>query len=395
MAIPRVFVSSTCMDFQETRRQLRQFIQEYGFEPVMSEFNDIFYDFNVHVQDSCKSEIERCNLFILIAGNQYGSIYYKEGSTKKFPDSVTLQEFKKALQVQIPKHIFIDKFVKHDYDNYSRTRAKKYSSHFEKQEVKENQIETVRQKLRNEFDAKYPFAQHQYKYVFYFLDIIHDLPTGNAIITFEKFEDIKESLKKQWAGLMYEALEKSTTFAASDLITFDKKIDKIENYLNELLSTKQSKSSGGKIIFDVSKLTTDIEFENLERLKEKIDDTIRGLLIHDGLYKRGEFYKKPTLKWVKQWVESLPSILKKYKWSKTILFMDVFLRNNMPVGWYSKYDEIPYRCVFELNQIYETLDDEGKKALLNTIMKEISNLVTKPPEPDKPLKPPEPDDIPF
>ena len=198
---------------------------------------------------------------------------------------------------------------------------------------------------------------------------------------------------------MYEALEKSTTFATSDLISFDKKIDKIEKYLNELIATKQPKSSGGKIIFDVSKLSTGIEFENLERLKEKIDNTIRGLLIHDsvvsGLYRRGEFYKKPTLKWVKQWVESLPSILKKYKWSKTISFKDVFLKNNMPVGWYSKYEEIPYRCVFELNQIYETLDDEGKEALLNTIMKEISNFVTKPPEPNEPNEQNEPDDIPF
>jgi len=128
VAIPRVFVSSTCIDFQETRRQLRQFIQEYGFEPVMSEFNDIFYDFNAHVQDACKTEIDRCNLFILIVGNQYGSIYYRETSTKQSPDSVTLQEFKKALEVQIPKHIFIDKFVKHDYDNYSRARAEKYTS---------------------------------------------------------------------------------------------------------------------------------------------------------------------------------------------------------------------------------------------------------------------------
>jgi len=389
MAIPRVFVSSTCMDFQETRRQLRQFIQEHGFDPVMSEFNDIFYDFSAHVQDACKSEIERCNLFILIVGNQYGTIYYKETSTKQFPDSVTLQEFKKAVEVQIPKHIFIDKFVKHDYDNYTRARAEKYTSYFEKHEVEEDQVETVRQKLRHEFDAKYPFPEHQYKYVFYFLDIIHELPTGNAIITFETFEDIKESLTKQWAGLMYEALEKSTTLAVSDLISLDKKIDRIEKYLNELVTTKRPEASGGKITFDISKLTTDVEFDNLEELKRRIERTINALVTTGApLYEtRGHFHKKPTLKWVKGWLESLPNILKKYKWSTTISYQDLFLRNGMPGDWYPRWKEIPYRSVFELNQIYKTLDHEGQEAFLNTLIKKIEAFVTEPPGPA--------DDIPF
>ena len=44
MAVPRVFISSTCYDLQEIRFQLRRFIQDIGYEPVMSEFGDIFYD---------------------------------------------------------------------------------------------------------------------------------------------------------------------------------------------------------------------------------------------------------------------------------------------------------------------------------------------------------------
>jgi hypothetical protein len=143
MATPRVFVSSTCIDFQEIRRQLRQFIKSHGFEPVMSEFNDVFYDFNTHVQDACKHEIERCNLFILIVGNKYGSLYHKETISKSYPDSITLQEFKKALEIQVPKHIFIDTFVKHDYDNYVRALEQNYTDYFEKNDVKENEIETA------------------------------------------------------------------------------------------------------------------------------------------------------------------------------------------------------------------------------------------------------------
>ena len=49
MAIPRVFMSSTCYDLQEIRFQLRHFIEEIGYDPVMSEFGDIFYDLGQHV----------------------------------------------------------------------------------------------------------------------------------------------------------------------------------------------------------------------------------------------------------------------------------------------------------------------------------------------------------
>ncbi|QES88079.1 DUF4062 domain-containing protein [Rhizosphaericola mali] len=66
MAIPRLFVSSTCYDLQEIRFQLRNFIRDFGYDAVMSEFDDIFYSYEAHVQDSCIEEINKCHLFILV-----------------------------------------------------------------------------------------------------------------------------------------------------------------------------------------------------------------------------------------------------------------------------------------------------------------------------------------
>ena len=103
MAIPRIFVSSTCYDLHEIRHQLHQFILEFGFEPVMSEFEDIFYSNELHVQDSCLEEIPKCNFFILIIGNNYGSIFHRD-KNKLVPESVTLKEFRKALEIKIFKH---------------------------------------------------------------------------------------------------------------------------------------------------------------------------------------------------------------------------------------------------------------------------------------------------
>lgn len=46
MPSPRVFISSTCYDLQEIRYHLRRFVSDMGYYLVMSEFGDIFYDFD-------------------------------------------------------------------------------------------------------------------------------------------------------------------------------------------------------------------------------------------------------------------------------------------------------------------------------------------------------------
>ena len=136
MATPRIFISSTCYDLQEIRFQLRKFVEDFGLEPVMSEFGDIFYNFDKHVQESCKDEIEKCHLFILVIGNNYGSLYFENQENRDIPDSVTLQEFRKALETKVYKHIFINKFVNYDYQNYKSALEKKLFKWFLKKDEK-------------------------------------------------------------------------------------------------------------------------------------------------------------------------------------------------------------------------------------------------------------------
>ena len=44
MAIPRVFISSTCYDLKYIRENLRFFIKTIGYDPILSEEGGIFYD---------------------------------------------------------------------------------------------------------------------------------------------------------------------------------------------------------------------------------------------------------------------------------------------------------------------------------------------------------------
>jgi hypothetical protein len=48
MAIPRVFLSSTCYDLATVRDSLGNFIESIGFEPCLSDRGDVFYHPDLH-----------------------------------------------------------------------------------------------------------------------------------------------------------------------------------------------------------------------------------------------------------------------------------------------------------------------------------------------------------
>ena len=191
MAKPRVFISSTCYDLKEIRSQIREFIFDYGYEPILSEFGDIFFDYGEHPQDSCFKEIEKCQMFVLIIGNSFGSTYYKTTSVSA-PSSITMEEFAKSIKCNLPKHVFINRFVDYDYQNYVRAWDKYIHKLRDEGKLSEENAEN-KQKVRREFDDTYPFPQDSYRNLFRFIERIYAENVG--VQTFEFSSDIKECLK--------------------------------------------------------------------------------------------------------------------------------------------------------------------------------------------------------
>lgn len=72
MANLKIFVSSTCYDLNIVRGQLRSFINTIGYEPVMSDYNDVLYDPRDHTHESCVKEIQSSDMVILIIGSRFG-----------------------------------------------------------------------------------------------------------------------------------------------------------------------------------------------------------------------------------------------------------------------------------------------------------------------------------
>lgn len=400
MATPRLFVSSTCFDLQEIRFQLRNFIHEFGYDAVMSDFDDIFYSYESHAQDSCLEEISKCQLFILVVGNNYGSIYHQDQKEKKVPDSVTLKEFRKALESKVYKHIFINKFVDYDFKNYKRALDKLNIKYFQENNVPENEVEIIKTKIKIEFDEIYHFPYESYKYVFYFLDIIHDLKENNAINVFETFADIKETLRKQWAGFMYESLTRKDKAVNILIQPLENKIDKIERSLAKLIESKTD-NVDNKLTFDISNLAREANLENLETVQNKIQQLLFDIRYEqewtdfgeERLAKRISFDKKYTNDMTKKWLETLKDLVQGFKWSKSINVEIVF--KGFPLSKYNKYhSEIPYIVLFELHSLYNSFEPEDKAVFINTVTHNLNENYEKPTIQAKPEFPVI-DDLPF
>ncbi len=233
MAIPKVFVSSTCYDLAEERSQLERFISSYGFQPILSEFSDVFYDPDEHTHDACVKEVEHCDIFVLIISGRFGG---KLRGGKG--ESITQAEYHAARRHNLPIFAFVKKDV--------------LDAQFYFKENVRNQDENFAKKIT------YPaiHKQDDALSIFTFVEEVQRSEKGNAIESYCSFSEIEGHLKKQWAGLFYSFLQKR------------KEIDKVEG-----LTKMLEKLSGS---------TTKLEALVGSLHKESLGDEKTEILIHDS-----------------------------------------------------------------------------------------------------------------
>jgi hypothetical protein len=164
MAIPKVFIASTCYDLKYIRSNLKYLIETLGYEPVLSEHGDIFFSPNEHTHNSCLNEIENCQLFILIIGGRFG------GNFQNSEKSITNKEYEKAFERKIPIFTLIEQDV--------------YSQHLVYIENKNNE---------NINNFKFPSVDSIK--IFDFIDIVRKQSINNAIYPFSNFYDMEDYIK--------------------------------------------------------------------------------------------------------------------------------------------------------------------------------------------------------
>ena len=187
MAKPRVFVSSTYYDLKHIRASLDLFIDSLGFEPVLSEKGDIAYTHDRPLDESCYREAENSDIFVLVVGGRYGSEVSsdKKRVSKEFferYDSITRKEYESAAARDIPIYILLEKGVHSEYQTYLRNK----------------EVKTI------------SYAHVDSVNVFVLIEDILSRPRNNPIQTFERFEEIENWLRDQWAGLFRELLRRQS-----------------------------------------------------------------------------------------------------------------------------------------------------------------------------------------
>jgi hypothetical protein len=203
MANLRIFISSTCYDLQVVRGQLRTFLEGLGYEPVMSEYSDVVYDPRIHTHTSCLDEVTGCDMAIVIIGSRFGGKVVPQATlnmdfealsqTSKSVEllqkcehiSITQLEILKAIEMSVPVFAFVDERVWQDHATYEKNKAKPIIDSIEFSSIEKP--ETAR-------------------YIFEFINFLRHRFVNNSVIAYSKYQDIEETLRKQWAGLFQRLL---------------------------------------------------------------------------------------------------------------------------------------------------------------------------------------------
>ncbi len=233
MAELRVFISSTCYDLSLLRSQLRLFTKNMGYNPIMSDYEDILYDPRNHTHTSCIDEVKNCDVLVLIIGSRLGGKASTESLSRINFDmlqdesvntdilrekdnlSVTQLEVLTAIENSIPIYTFIEKRVWHDHALYEKNKSSEI-------------IDKI----------VFPSIEKQdtAKYIFNFINFIRLRTKNNDIFTFEKCQDIEEILKKQWSNY-FQRLLREQRYAEKEHRRLDILSERFEDLKTAILSS--------------------------------------------------------------------------------------------------------------------------------------------------------------
>lgn len=114
---PIIYISSTIYDFQDLRSALKYWLEQLGYEVMLSDFNDFSKPLEQNSYEACLRAIERANYFILLIGTRVGGLY---DTSQKL--SITRMEYRRAYELVQQGRMKLVTFVRQDLWNVREDR---------------------------------------------------------------------------------------------------------------------------------------------------------------------------------------------------------------------------------------------------------------------------------
>ncbi|HBF87745.1 MAG TPA: hypothetical protein DDX39_03800 [Bacteroidales bacterium] len=120
---PTIFISSIISEFYDLRGALKYFLGKNGFRVLMSEEPDFGVNCNQDSLPTCKMQIEKSDYYLLIVGNEPGTIFDDNGKET----TVTIEEFRHFLKIRknglnLNFIVFVRKQTRENYKNNDTTK---------------------------------------------------------------------------------------------------------------------------------------------------------------------------------------------------------------------------------------------------------------------------------
>lgn len=290
MAVPRIFISSTCYDLAEIRDSLVSFFQSFGFESALSDRGDVFYHPDLHTHEACVGEVSNCHMLVLVIGGRFGGQYVADKTR-----SITNAEYTAAKLQNIPVFAFIKQDVLNDHNVWQRNKGKPFAD-----------------------QIVYPSIEKQEHAVdiFSFIDVVRHAEVNNGFFGFRVARDLEELLRKQIAGMFFDFLTRrnvskqiqSTSDTVNSLTVVANTIEDLVKslYLQinsksaaEAIQTADAAAQAEAFFVEVARLVEDKNFIMKSKIEEALKNNAenwRQGLLDTGFFQYGMDPLKPQKK---------------------------------------------------------------------------------------------------
>lgn len=195
---PTIFISSTIYDFGDLRSALKYWLEQLGYEVMLSEFNDFTKPLDENSYTACLKAIESASHFILLIGARTGGIY---DAAEKV--SITRMEYRAAYDLVKAGRMKLITFVREGLWNVKEDRKALrtllINEHAKEKELDESQVAEMinhPSTFVNDAEATFSFLHEVGRIDEMKRAIVGKaaLPLGNWIHPFSTFEDIVKTL---------------------------------------------------------------------------------------------------------------------------------------------------------------------------------------------------------